>query len=204
MKLRGRAETIRFVTANYSNLQGLAIVPISAFLLIRCLGRAAGWSWVRGHAFMYGGVLVSIVGWFAIRRYYARHFGRVLPRRTLEANVGFTALGLGLLGLAVALSDRLQHASAGSTSVSGLFFVPFLLLLWGGRSLRRHYLWLAIACLGVSLLPATGLVPPVRPDDDVYFDWVAGVGLGIGGLLDHRALVRALGAVSETLVGQSV
>jgi hypothetical protein len=61
---------------------------------------------------------------------------------------------------------------------------------------RRHYIAAATSVVVFGVLPLSGLVPS---GEDGVSALIALVGLIyiVGGILDHRALVRALGRVSD-------
>ncbi len=199
-------EQIRFLTANYSYLQGLRIVPIGLLLLL------INWwgNWQRGPnrdlalpILWAAGTLVLLV---VIDRYYARTFGQV-QRRTQNRHIGwlfvaaFGALGIIAFGLDTSLE---LPVSIGGLVFAACLIADYLRMTWPMplRALAFYPIAPVIAALiaVVSLLPslgrqwwlAIGIAEPVR-----------GVMIIIGllvialGVLGHMFLVRTLQIVHK-------
>jgi hypothetical protein len=190
---------VRFVATNYSNLQGLRVVPLGLCLVLVSLW-ANGLQHPLKNLFV---LVVSIVGsmllLFAIDRYYLHAFGRVQrtpESRRLEWLVslvgGILALGAFWLDASVIMP----------VSLIGLVFAVGLLadyirITWlvKGRFLLYYPLG-AILMAGVSVLPLLG-------GSNWWQAWglknqMLGIAIAVGiytiiaGLWGHIFLVRTL------------
>jgi hypothetical protein len=150
---------VRFVATNYSNLQGLRVVPLGLCLVLVSLW-ANGLQHPLKNLFV---LVVSIVGsmllLFAIDRYYLHAFGRV--QRTSESRrlEWLVSLVGGILALGAFWLDA---SVIMPVSLIGLVFAVGLLadyirITWlvKGRFLLYYPLG-AILMAGVSILPLLG------------------------------------------------
>jgi MFS family permease len=181
-------EQIRYVTQNYSNLQGLRLIPLGLWLLIVGLVTIE---------FAIPLLLAAWVLTWLIGVYYNRSFGKV---RSLTSPSWKSYL-VGLLALAAliaaAVADRylkLPVNLLGLTMATGLF----LTWLQPAYRPRLHYLVVAVLVAAVSLLQLFG----IPAANSTFYPVLAGsVGILlvilIGGLFDHLLLVRAFKALPE-------
>ena len=184
---------VRAVTANYFFWQGWRWVPLGVVL---CL-LAASLSSDR----LPGGIrdwgiwpLLVVAFWLSttvLGRYYRRTFGDVRPDGELHArrtNIKWLVI---------------YPAMLASMVVDMKLALPLLLsgLVWGAsvelyrRSTgggRRHYAVAAVLLGALGLLPLAGVSPTGKAGVNLLVG-VVGVVYIVGGLLDHRALVRILG-----------
>lgn len=205
----GRLAQIRYVTANYSQLQGLRLVPLGVALLL-ATPLYAGWHFAQSGLLLALWLLPLAVG-LGLHRlvgaYYARTVGRVQPAR--RPAPGPPARLAHWLGWAVFVAVLVGGPRLGSPRLTLIGFsvlvcATLLASLWQAGHLRPRLHWLLLAALlaGVNLLLLTPL-PLLRPDrwsDDTLFAlWVGSVSLGliVGGLLDHRLLMRAVTPIPE-------
>lgn len=132
---------------------------------------------------------------FVVNAYYRRRFGSVVPRRAASGGAGAAAAAAAVLAwlLAALVGDaRLEDALGWHRPLlTGLTLGAWGLLAWARVRERRHYLWLAAGAVA-AILPAW---PP--QSQLTYMNLALGVGLLVGGILDHLALVRLTRRVEE-------
>lgn len=181
-------QQIRYVTQNYSNLQGLRLIPLGLWLLIVGLVTIE---------FAIPLLLAAVVLTWLIGIYYKRQFGQVhsMTSPTWKSYL----LGLLVLAvlIAVAVMDwylELPVSLLGLTMAIGLFLV----WIQPAYRPRLHYLVVAILVAAMSLLPPLGIFaggPAFHPV------WAGSLGILlvilVGGLFDHLLLVRAFKALPE-------
>jgi hypothetical protein len=199
-------DRIRYLSRNFTALQGLRSVPVGIALILNAwLYRY--YSPAGGNATAFGcGACLLVLGalYFLHRRiaaYYDRRLGRVEPRPgpwsgwwgVLAAYLVFCALSW--------VEMRLEPPlSVGSLALAAGFGFAWW-RAWqarraGAPGLRRHYAVIAAGFLGLSLLPL--LARPSSLDLRGPFRYysilqtAAGVALLAAGALDHRELVRHL------------
>ncbi len=195
---------IRFVTANYSYLQGLKWVPYGLWILLlvallQIPGRSPSLSW--GLALITAAAVAAML-W--IQRYYNRTFGRARPSLAHRLwEWGFAIVG-GVLALAAFWLDTTRSLPVnlvGLTCAAALL-CDYFRLNWYARSWFRNYaLIMALLVAAVSWLPALGV--PVWSTLHVVLT-VMGVVLVVLGVLDHRLLTRTMALAPEVSDGQPV
>ncbi len=152
---------IRFVAANYSNLQGLRIVPLGLCLLGVCWWAARLNYPARPVDFVLPIALlaVTIALLFLIDRYYLRVYGRVqrTPQsRNLEVLLGTVGAALGLAAFWVDALVRLPFSLLGLIFTAGLL-VDYIRMTWLVKGRFLLYYPLAAVIMAVfSLLPVLG------------------------------------------------
>ncbi|HSR49339.1 MAG TPA: hypothetical protein VLV83_00845 [Acidobacteriota bacterium] len=184
---RDDIERLRFVTENYTQIQGLRLVPFGLFFLAKGLGGEAFTDkWV-----LFPSLLAAFLLFFLIGRYYESRFGRV--RRKTSCLVK-DALAAGLTLILITAGVQLENSydlpfNLVALVVGGLFF--YIHLHSVGR--RSHYGWLALLFVLLGLLPATGWVTAEQifaPQPTIGDFMLAGAYI-LGGVLDHRMLARS-------------
>lgn len=181
---------IRRSAAEYSGRQGL-------FLVV--LGLLAGYlAFVLPESrTLSAGVLVGFVALFAIvGAYYRRKFGSVTTKsrgvRAWSWLVPIAFVGAAIIAIAAA-----NAAGLANHLVGGLLFA-ILLVLMAGRRWREHihYVIAGAALAVITVLPLGFLTVsgdhPFSHGDPVWLLIAFGVLVAVVGLIDHRALVRAL------------
>ena len=181
-------DRIRYITEHYEQLHGLRLLPLSVPFLL-----AAWWdlvpltkpTTVSARAAELTLLVIAIAVSFPIRSYYQRRFGRVpaLPWRS-----GVVPL-LGQCALLV--GAEIVREWAGWQFPLPLLVVAILLARVGLQAghLRRHYLWLAGACIVAMVLSPFHLPANVRA---LEFDLLIAGGLMTSAIGDHRVLRQAL------------
>ncbi len=196
---------IRFVTANYSYLQGLKWVPyggwvllVGASFLVPGLGRWVSWGLML---FFTAAAVLAIV---LIQRYYNRAFGRAQPSRAHRLwEWGFGVVG-GILGLAAFGVDTLQKlpVSLVGLTCAAAILCDYARLNWYARSSFRSYaVVLTLVVAVVSWLPLLGV--PMWPTLCVVLAVMGGVLIALG-FLDHRLLVQTMKPAPEVANGPAL
>ncbi len=152
---------IRFLTLNYSKLQGLKSFPIGLLLLVTVLWANVQHGPARNLTLpLLFGIGAAILYWW-IDRYYKIRYGRVDSTSRQKRVDFFTAVLGGIAGLAAFITDTTYHLPV---SMVGLVFVVAILVeyLRIRRLVKSAYsLWQMIISmsivLGASLLPLFGL-----------------------------------------------
>lgn len=155
-------EQVRFITANYSRLQGLRSVPIGIFI-----GLAGVWSSLPAGQGDLGIPLIMLVlaalAYIGVDRYYARTFGKVTITNRERNNEIIVAILFGIVALAGFIFD-----TSGILPIStwGLVFAAGLLVdFWqsagklgnNGRGPHPEAVAGAVLVAIASLLPLAGL-----------------------------------------------
>jgi hypothetical protein len=181
-------DRIRYITEHYEQLHGLRLLPLSVPFLL-----GAWWELVpsttptavSARAAELTLLVVAIAVSFPIRAYYHHRFGRVpaLPWRS-----GLVPL-LGQCALLV--SAEVIREWAGWQFPVPLLVLAILLARIGLQvgHLRRHYLWLAGACIGAMILTPFHLSSNVRA---LEFDLLIAGGLITAAIGDDRVLRQGL------------
>lgn len=153
---------IRFVATNYFNLQGLRMVPIGILGILVAL-------WVNGakypismqnYLILLAIVVISLVLYFGIDRYYLHSFGKVkntAESRHLEGLVSIVGGVLALAAFWVDVSYKLPLCVIGLVFGVGLL-EDYIRITWLVKG--RHLLYYpigAVLAIIVSLLPLLGL-----------------------------------------------
>lgn len=181
---------LRYVTENYTHLQGLRLLPFGLFFLVKgMMGQA-----FTNSAVISGMLAAAVLLFYLIGRYYESRFGRV--RRETSALLKDSAAALFCLALIVAgiQLDKLYDmpVSMVSLAVAGLFF--YIHLHSSGQ--LHHYGVMAVIFLLVGLMPATGWVASreIFGVERTTGDFLLAGAYLVGGVLDHLFLIRTFPA----------
>ena len=191
-----RLRQIHDVTDNFFFWQGLRWIPMGAALL----GSAAALSpnlpipnslrtWIALPMFVVALWLsTSVLG-----RYYARHFGRVRgdpSRHVTRTSVKWLIVYPGII-VAMVVDAKLGPPLVVSSLAFALAIEAYRESTGGGR---WHYLVAAIGLVAFSVLPLFGVV---QTGKHALTPLIGIVGLIyiVGGVLDHRELVRVLSPI---------
>jgi hypothetical protein len=185
---------IRFVTANYHQLQGLRLVPLGLFLALWAsldlLGFFDPARFAPGdHAkvltrigFAYWlGLLLAL----AAPAYYRYRYGSVDPFDRRSRNRWITAAVIGFFVLVRIDRDLQWPVSLHLLLVSMALFIT----VWHDGRIRSHYLAPALVWLAVSFLPALDVSPANLRMTLFALGGLTLVSCGIG---DHLLLTRTL------------
>ena len=182
---------VRYVTANYAQLQGLRLVPVGVPFLVSAAWRCGWLGWWPGAGGADAGqwfvlmLAAAVAVSYLIGTSYHAQFGEVrpLPGRSGAATLILSFVVFMVLGW---LQDRFGWQ--GSVPVMFVGVALFRLGLAAG-ALRKHYLVLACVCMMFALSTWTGSSPRRLA---VSRDLLIGVGLILAGIGDDRVLRRVL------------
>jgi hypothetical protein len=183
---------VRYLTEHYAQLQGLRLVPLGLVFIGVAVWHGGGLRWLPGsaqggiHSWFVVAFAAAIVAAYVIGARYRRRFGsiRLRPFAGGPWHLGvLVALGLGL-----ALQDTFRWPLSLPLLVVGAALGYIGVVRQG---LRRHYLWIAAACVLFSNISNFGL--PVRTQQ-VMFDLLIAGGLIAAGIGDHLVLIKTLQA----------
>ncbi len=185
---------IRFVTANYHQLQGLRLVPLGLFLALW-----ASLDWLGffdparfppgdhakvltrfGYAYWLGLLLA-----LAAPAYYRYRYGSVDPFDRRSRNRWITAAVIGFFVLVRIDRDLQWPVSLHLLLVSVALFIT----VWHDGRIRSYYLAPALVWLAVSFLPALDVSPAILRMTLFGLGGLTLVSCGIG---DHLLLTRTL------------
>lgn len=194
-------QRIRFVTANFSTLQGLRALPVALFLFIVAL-------WSSTQSTSQGDItfpllslpIVLMLIWLT-NRYYKNRFGRVQRTRgqkITEAALSVVFMALAYLAFWLDTSRDLPFSMFGLVFAAGLLsdYLRMRLSVPGDHFLQRPYLLLVTLQVLVSLLPLFGLdnwwLGINLPSQLAGVMAVTAVLLLLVGLVGHRFLSASL------------
>lgn len=195
------ARRIRYVAGNYRQLQGLRNVALGA----ACA--AGGLTYIlvpTAPAAMTVALWVGLgLSWLA-GRYYERTFGQVRASDShwvsglYAARIALRAAAVVLVIIAVIAGVPL-YVILGLLGLAFAVGYPFYLQHQGGLALRPYW---GVACVIIAAwsillllpLPALTSLHRAKSSDTLFAVWVLLLGLAatVGGLLDHRLLLRTL------------
>jgi len=193
-----RLRQIHDVTDNLFFWQGLRLIPMGAALL----GYAVIYSLhvpIPAHAREWIALsLFAVALWLStsvLGRYYARHFGRV--RSDPSRHVVRTSVKWLIVYPAILVAMVVDATVAPPVVVSALAFAlateAFRRSTGGGRA---HYILAAIGLVVFSILPLLDVVPAGKHSLTPLIG-IIGLIYIVGGVLDHRELVRVVAPVQE-------
>jgi hypothetical protein len=197
---------IRYVTTHYGGLQGLRLVPLGVVLLL-ATPLYAGWHFAQSGPLLALWLLPLVVGvglqWL-VGAYYTRTFGRVHPIHRTTRGWRASPLYWLVLLAALVLADHIRSPRLMLVVFCLLGMASAGLLLHRGGSLRLRVHWVVLTTLVAAVnVPLVILLPLLRSDPwtdyTLFALWVASASLCliVGGLLDHRVLLRALRPLPE-------
>jgi hypothetical protein len=193
---------IRFVTANYYQLQGLRLVPLGVFLLLVGANGRGWFDWLPGRpvnppgdlGIVWGPLafLAAIAAALAATAHYRRRYGAVAQYGRRRRN---WLLGLAMVGFfALAQVDaRVEWPILFSPL---LISVSLFVTVWADGWVRAHYLFGAIAWLAVSLMPAFQPEPATAL---LAYYGAGGLTLIVCGIGDHLLITGTLEETGDAI-----
>lgn len=178
-------KTLESAATRATNLRGLLGVPGGVIFMAVGLGNL-GWGPFK-HEWLFVVVMLVLVMLFAvINRYYDQHYGRatLTPKREIRNQaLNFVFFGIGLVG-GILLDFHFD------VSVS-LFAITFAIAMLGWYSisigLKLHHFLIWGALLVIGLIPMWGSL-----DDKTSVAWLPiGAATVVCGLMDHLTLARS-------------
>ncbi|HEY3056659.1 MAG TPA: hypothetical protein VGK31_12080 [Thermoanaerobaculia bacterium] len=179
-------EQIRDLSANYSDRQGLRVVPMALFLMVQSLPAPYVMpSSVFGIDTILLTVIIGLGGYFMVGRYYEHRFGKVEPMPD-DGLSAFVFIGLLVIFFPFGiLVDLLLHPPV---FMSGLVIAGLLMFTaWPARHVRGQYMGAGVMLALVSLerLWGESLTNVGRT-----YGFVFGALLLLAGVRDHMEFVR--------------
>ncbi len=192
-------KTVRFITTNLCQLQGLRILPIGVYVIlivVWTLQQVDHRRTLEIPLIIFG--LAALACWL-IDRYYTRNFGRVKQtRRLMWKEIILMTLGaiLGLAGFWVDTTFRLPFSMVGLVIVAGMFADYFRVNWRANWQDLWFYPALGLVILAINLLPlvlGTSFWPAMGIRSALLgMLLVVGVAMILIGLLSHLYLKRNL------------
>jgi hypothetical protein len=193
-----RLREIHAVTDNFFFWQGLRWIPLGVALLTYSAMRSADLPVARGVPEWIALTLLGIALWLStsvLGRYYVRHFGRV--RGDASRHVVRTSVKWLVVYPAIVVAMLVDTEFRPPLVLSGLAFAiaieAYRQSTGGGR---WHYSAFAIGLVAFSILPLFGALPTGKQGLTPLIG-IVGLIYIVGGVLDHRALVRILAPIQE-------
>ena len=178
-------DDIHDLAANYSDRQGLRIVPMAFALMIQAFP-------IRSEFFgfdtMVFALTFGVVGYFLIGRYYERRFGKVeeLSEESDERALFLVQILLALICFPISLA--IDVGAHPRIFISGLLIALWLIVTaWPSRRIRGEYLSMGFVLAAFSFLPLAGA--PMRSVGSGYGFWF-GFMLLIAAVRDHFSFIR--------------
>jgi hypothetical protein len=178
-------------TAKYTYLRGLFFLPLGVLLILAALG-----NWEVGplrHSWVFPVAALAIGAvWLRINRYYNEQYGRISPSTAQQARVAVAVV----LAVAVMTGGSLLLRSRADWSLDlpvnaiAVSFALVMLISYGiGVGLKAHH----VIVWGALLV--AGALPVWNGEDPSNIGLVlAGVGVILSGLFDHRRFVQTFGS----------
>jgi hypothetical protein len=183
------------VTDNFFFWQGLRWIPMGVALMVVSMAMMPAIPLPKDVRPWVGGSFIIVAVWLStsvLGRYYARHFGRVrmdLDRHKTRTSVKwFVAYPAVIAALFV---DGVWRPPVLVTALAFAAAIEAYRESTGGG--RLHYVVAAIVLVSFSLLPAVGVLT-TGVDAIGAVIGLTGAIYVVGGLLDHREMVRILGS----------
>jgi len=193
-----RLRRIHDVTDNFFFWQGLRWIPLGAAMLTYSALRSADLPIASDAPEWISLLLFAVAMWLStsvLGRYYARHFGSV--RGDASRHVVRTSVKWLVVYPAIVVAMLVDIELLPPFVVSGLAFAvaieAYRQSTGGGRG---HYTAFAIGLVAFSILPLFGIVPAGKQGLTPLIG-IVGLIYIVGGVLDHRELVRVLAPVQE-------
>ncbi len=179
-------EQICDLSANYSDRQGLRVVPMALFLMAQSLPAPYAMpSSLFGIDTILLTVIIGVGGYLIVGRYYEHRFGKVeaIPYDGLSSWALIALLMMRFLFSIVI--DLIGHPPV---FISGLAIAASLIVTaWPSRRIRGHYMNAGLVLALVSLTP---LIGETLKDVGRMYAFVFGVMLLLAGVRDHIEFMR--------------
>ncbi len=176
---------IHDLTSNYSDRQGLRIVPVGVLMILQCLPRPYDLAGFFGFDVVLTTLVVGLLGYYGMGRWYRHRFGVVeeMPHEgapiALQIVVVFVCF---MVGVAIDIFAKPP------VLVAGLLIAAWLIAAaWPSRHIRGQYLSAGVVLALVSLMP---LVGESRAATGRIYGFMFGAMLLLAGVRDHVQFVR--------------
>ncbi|GEM_PF-3269668 len=184
-------EHIRYISANYSDMQGLRQVPMGlGFLTVGVLSVASSLDIISG-MWIIGGMICAVVIGMVVSQYFANWYeatyGAIQSNQTVKRDLIFS--------LFVILASFVEVAIHSPISLAMIVIAIYYVYRWKiSANLVPHNIPLAL----VSLVAAFMIPIIANPDDFIaWYLIIVGVLITLSGILDHQILTRNLTHIDE-------
>ena len=176
--------------AKYSYLRGLLYLPLGGLFVLAALG-----NWEVGpfrHTWVFLLVALAIAAGAAlVNRYYNENYGRLTPstRQQVRAGIGlFLAVALMLGGASLLRSHAAWSLDLPVNAIAVCFALVMLVTYAIGIGLKAHHVVIWGTVLVAGALPVWD-----GPDPSNIGLLLAGAGVIVTGVFDHRLFVQTFG-----------
>jgi hypothetical protein len=176
-------DDIHDLAANYSDRQGLRIVPMALAMMAQGFPQIP--SVMFGIDTMLVALAVGLGGYNLIGRYYEHRFGKVeeLPYDGIPLS-----LQLLLIGICIPIALAIDIGAHPPVFVSGLLIATWLIITaWPSRRIRGEYLSIGFVLALFSFSPLVGIA---MPDVARSYGFWFGAMLLLAAVRDHIAFMR--------------
>jgi hypothetical protein len=177
--------------AKYSCLRGLLALPGGALFILGALGNWKVGPFRHAWAFLAAVVVLGAV-WLALSRYYTDNYGRLNPSPRQQARLGVAlAVAVALMiGGSLLLRSRAAWSLDLPVNAIAVSFALVMLITYAvSVGLRPYHVVIWGGVLVAGALPVWD-----GPDPSNVGLVLAGLGMMVTGLFDHRAFVQTFGA----------
>ena len=203
---------VRIITANFSMLQGLKMVPLGLLLMVVTLWANAQHGPARDFTLPGGCMVAAFFLYWLVAHYYSRTYGTVQPTLAQRRSEWFRGVVGGIVGLACFLADvNLKPPfSLIGLLFAGTIIAEYFRLTWKMKTILPLFyfnLAAALALALLSLLPAVGVVwwkPAGIRSLLLGVTTAAGILFVISGVMGHISLVQWLRPTGEADDGQRI
>jgi hypothetical protein len=179
-----RLELVHDLTANYSDRQGLRVVPIGLAVLAQALPMSWRFLDIDAHLLC---LIAGLIGYGLIGRLYARRFGAVDELPYPGPPVALQAI-LVLVLFVIAMSvDIIARPPLFTSGLLIAFWIT--VVAWPARSVRAQYLAVGILLGLISLLPLAGISHDTAA---LAYGIAFGAALVVAGIADHVLFTRLM------------
>ena len=179
--------------ANYSYLRGLLYLPLGALLVLSALGNWQVAPFRHTWAFLLAALAIAAVA-AAINRYYNERYGRLTPASAQQTRAGIglvLAVALMLGGATLLRSHASWSLHLPVNAIAVCFALVMLVTYAIGVGLKPHHVVIWGTVLVAGALPVWN-----GPDPGNVGLLLAGAGVIVSGVFDHRLFVQTFGPPS--------
>jgi hypothetical protein len=211
-------DRVRFLTENYTQLQGLKWIPIGLYFLFYGAFSLLFFDEPFFNEPFYGTIQASLAVLLTVSvvagvlwlhrvagRYYERRYGHVRHRPWYEDRQPLSVvLGICVL-LVLFLVNWIVHPPVDLALLA--FGTAMFVSCWPDRRFRLHYLIMTALFVGASFLPLLGVWSTnlmQEPSTGNVFTLFFGLYYVVGGIFDHLLLVRTMKSIPEEGDGGAV
>jgi hypothetical protein len=176
--------------ANYSYLRGLFYIPLAGLLALSALGNWQVGPFRHTWVFLLAALAIAAVA-VAINRYYNELYGRLTPStaQQIRAGIGLVLAVALMLGGATLLRSHASWSLHLPVNAIAVCFALVMLVTYAiGVGLKTYHVVIWGAVLVAGALPVWD-----GPDPSNIGLLLAGVGVVLTGVFDHRLFVQTFG-----------